>query len=104
MIETDLALDAVLARGLAHIVQNARTVGDRLRLGPRLERIAQRIHVAVGADAGIAEQIPGAADGVAAFEDRVALARTILLQVIARADARQARADDQYIDVGGAVV
>src|SRR6202521_4603570 len=99
MIEADLRVDAVLGRALADIVQDPRPVGDRLRFGPWLERIAQREHVAVGADAGIAKKIPGAADAIAALEDGVALAGTILLQVIARADAGQPGADDQDIDM-----
>ena len=94
-------LDAVLGRGLADIVQDPRPVGDRLGLDPRLERIAQRVHVGVGADAGIAEQIPGAADAIAAFENDKALARALLLQVIARADAGQAGADDQDVEMFG---
>lgn len=49
---------------------------DRLAVGdggiqfPRAERIAERIHVRIGANAGVAEQIPGPADGVAAFSSR----------------------------------
>ena len=101
MVEADFLVDAVLGGGLAHVIQNPRPVGDRLRLGPRLERIAQREHVAVGADAGIAKQIPGAADAVAALEDDVALAGAFLLQVKTRADAGQPGADDQDIDMFG---
>src|SRR5882724_1940520 len=101
MVEADLLVDAVVGGSLADVIQNSRPVGDRLRLGPWLERIAQREHVAVGADAGIAEQIPGAADAIAALEDRVALARAFRLQVIARADAGQPGADDQHIDMIG---
>ena len=99
MMEADFLVDAVLGRGLADVVQDPRPVGDRLRLGPRLERIAQREHVAVGADAGIAEQIPGAADAVAALEDDETLAGALLLQVIARADAGQPGADDQHVEM-----
>ena len=99
VVEADLLVDAVVDRGLAHVVQNPRPVGDRLRLGPRFERIAERIHVGVGADAGIAKQVPGAADAVAPLEDHVALARAFLLQVIARADAGQAGADDEDVEM-----
>ncbi len=99
MVETDFLVDAVVGGGLADVVQNPRPVRDRLRLGPGPERIAERIHVAVGADAGIAEQIPGATDAIAALEDDVALAGTFLLQVIAGADAGQACADDQHVDM-----
>ena len=99
MVEADLAVDAVLGGGLTHIVQNVRPVGDRLRLGPRLERIAEREHVGIGADAGIAEQVPGAADAVAPLEDRVAFAGAFLLQMIARADAGQPGSDDQDVEM-----
>src|SRR5450759_4174571 len=99
MVETDLLVDAVIGCSLADIVQNPRPVGNRLRLGPWLERVAQREHVAVGADAWIAEQIPGAPDAVAALEDGVALAGTFLLQVITRADAGQSGANDQHVEM-----
>ncbi len=89
----------ILGGGLADVVQNLRPVGDRLRLAPWLERIAHREHVAVGADARITEQVPGAADAVAALENDKTLGRTIALQVIARADAGQSGADDQHIDM-----
>src|SRR5581483_673534 len=99
MMVANLAVDAVLGRGLAHVVEDAWAVGDRLRLGPRLEGIAEREHVRVGADAGIAEQVPGAADGVAAFEDDEILRRTFGLQVIAGGDAGQAGADDHHVEM-----
>ena len=99
VMKADLLVDAVLGRGLADVVQDPRPVGDRLGLDPRLERIAQREHVRVGADAGIAEQVPGAADAVAALENDETLARALLLQVIAGADAGQAGADDQDVEM-----
>src|SRR3546814_19945298 len=43
-------IDPVLARGLADIVEDRRPVGDRLRLGPRFEGIAQRVHIRIGSD------------------------------------------------------
>src|ERR1019366_2811708 len=101
MVETDLLVDAVIGGGLADVIQNPRSVGDRLRLGPWLERVAQREHVAVGADAGIAEQIPGAADAVAALVDGEGLAGTFLPQGITRADAGQSGADDQPVEMFG---
>src|ERR1700754_4671725 len=99
MVEADFLLDAVLGGGLAHVIENPRPIGDRLRLGPRLERIAQREHVAVGADAGIAEQVPGAADAVAALENDITFAGTFLLKMITRADAGQSGADNQHVEM-----
>src|SRR5437588_1203160 len=101
MMEANLLVDAVVGGGLADVIQNPRALGDRLRLGPRPERIAERKHVGVGAHAGITKQVPSAADTVAALEDRVSLARAFLLQMIARANAGQAGADDQDVEVFG---
>src|SRR6476659_4674654 len=99
MIEADFLVDAILGSGLTDIVQDLRSVGDRLRVGPWLERIAHGEHVTVGADAGVTEQVPGTANAVAALEDGKALARAIALQVIARADAGQSGADDQDVNM-----
>src|SRR5437660_10822739 len=99
MIEADFVVDAVLGGGLADVVQDSRPVGDRLRLDPWLERIAHRNHVAVGADARITEQVPGAADAVATLENDKTLGRTTALQMITRADAGPPGADDQHIDM-----
>src|SRR4051794_35520701 len=76
VVEANFLIDTVFGGGLAHVVQDPRPVGDRLWLGPWLERITQREHVAVGADAGISEQIPGATYTVASLQERKALART----------------------------
>ena len=45
-------------------------VRDRLRRPPRLELVAEREHVGVRADPGIAEQVPGAAHRLARLEHR----------------------------------
>ena len=58
----DVLVDAVLPRGLAHVGQDRRAVGDGLLVGPRTEPVAEREHVGVRPDAGVAEQVPGAAD------------------------------------------
>src|SRR5882672_9143811 len=99
MMKADFFVDAILDCRLPNVIEDIRPVGDRLTLGPRFERIAERKHVAVGADAWIAKQIPGAADAIAALEDDVALARAFLLQVIARADAGEACADDEDVEM-----
>src|SRR4029077_19232461 len=78
VVEANLLVDAVLGSGLTDVVQNFRPLRDRLRLGPRLERIAHREYVAVGTDTRIAKQVPGAADAVAALENGVALAGALL--------------------------
>src|SRR3954470_21259126 len=97
MVEPDFLVDTVFFGGLAHIVQNLRPVGNRFCFGPRLERVTQREHVAVGADAGISEQIPGTAHAVAALENSKTLTGTFVLEMIASPDAGQPRADDQHV-------
>ena len=79
-------------------------VGDRLRLRPGPERVAEREHVGVRADARVAEQVPGAADRLARLEDRVALAGALGLQVVGGADAGEAGADDQDVEVLGSLI
>src|SRR5690606_8266478 len=62
----------------------------------------QRVHVGVGPDARVAEEVPRAADGVAGLEDGVAGPRALVLHVPAGADAREAGADDEAVEVLGA--
>ena len=49
---------------------------------------------------GIAEQVPGPADGVACLEDGVRGPGALGLEVVAGPDARQAGADDEDVEVG----
>src|ERR1700722_19146124 len=98
MPETDVRRDAALVGGLADVTQDGRTVGNGLGVRPRLEVVAQRVHVRIGADAGIAEQIPGAADALPGLEDGIALGGTALLQMVRGADAGQAVTDDEYVE------
>src|SRR5262249_55667942 len=81
--------------------QDRRTVGDRLGVLPGPERVPQRVHIGIRADARIAEQVPGPADRFASLEDRVGLAGATALQMAGRSDPRQAGADDQNVEVLG---
>ena len=99
VLEADMAIDPVLTRGFVHVLPDGGPVGDSLVPGPRFEIVAEREHVAVGADAGIAEQIPRAANNGAVLQDDVALVGAMLAQVHAGADARQARADDENVEM-----
>src|ERR1700728_2069524 len=98
MAETDVLRDAALVPGLPEERRDGRTVGNRLGVRPRLEVVTQRVHVRIRADTGVAEQIPGAADGFPGLEDGVALCRTALLQMVRGADAGQAGADDEHVE------
>ena len=95
VVEADLVVHAVFAGRVAHVVQDGGAVRDRLRLRPGTEGVAERVHVRVRANAGVAEQVPGAPDGAAPFQQHETLARTPHGQMAGGADARQAGAHDQ---------
>ena len=95
--KADLAVDAIGFRRFTNVAADRGAVGDRRIRQPWPKRIAEGEHVGIGADAGIAEQIPGAADGVAAFEDDERLARARRLQMIGGVDAGEPAADDDDI-------
>ena len=59
----DQLVDAVLLGDRAEVVEDQRAVGQRGVAGPRPPVEAEREHVGVRADAGVAEQVPGAAAG-----------------------------------------
>ncbi len=99
MAEPDVLLDAVLGRGLADVIEDRWSLGDGAVLEPRLERVAEGVQVRVGADAWIAEQIPGPPDRVTRLQDQVALARLLSRQVGRGSDSGDPRADDQDVDV-----
>jgi hypothetical protein len=70
---------------------------SRFFTNPGLEAVAQRVHVTVGAHAGIAEQVPGAADALAALEQDERPSGALAAQVHGGTDARQAGADDEHL-------
>jgi hypothetical protein len=98
MAVADLAIDAVLARGVLDVLEDGGTVGDGLGAVPRAEREAERVHVRIGANAGIAKEVPRPAQRVAALQDRVRAAGALGLEVVAGGDAGQASADHQDIE------
>src|SRR5262249_28221543 len=95
----DLAVDASFPCGFFQVVEDRGAVGNRPRRLPGSEAKAERVHVRVAANARIAEEVPGAADAVARLEDRVALAGAAFLQMMRGADAGNAGADDQDVEV-----
>ena len=101
VVEADVAIDALLRGGVLYVPQDRVTVGDGLGTVPGPKGVAEGEHVRVRPDARVAEQVPGAADGVAGFEDGVAGPRTVGLDVVTGADARQSCADDQHVEVLG---
>src|SRR5262249_41849632 len=95
----DVPVHAELGGRLLHVGEDRGTVRDRLGVTPGFEVVPQRVHVAVGPDAGIAKEIPGATHRRASLEDDVALRRAVSMEVHAGPDAGEAGADDQYVVV-----
>src|SRR5690242_17431991 len=102
MAKADLLVDAIFRRRLTDVFQDGWAIRDGFRLAPGAKAVAKGMHIGVGADARIAEQVPGAANRVPAFQDSIGLLRRARLQVIGRGDARYARSNDQDINVFGA--
>ena len=97
-VEPDVAVDAVLARGVGQVLADMSPSATPSRPGPRLAREAQREDAAVRAHAGVAEQVPGAADALAAFQDDVADAGVAFGDAVGRAETGDTRADDHDVD------
>src|SRR5262245_26905487 len=98
MFEVDVWDEAILAGRFLHVCADGSAVRDGSRMFPRFEIIAERIHVAVGPDARITEQIPCATDGAAPFQNRKGLARTLPLQMDGGANSRKPCANDNHIE------
>jgi hypothetical protein len=98
--EADMRPDAALVDDAVQVVEDRGPVGYRLLVAPRLEIEAERVHVAVRADAGIAEQVPGAAEVLAPLENREAAIRALHPHMRGHADARNPRAHDQHVEIG----
>ncbi len=96
----DVVVEIVLLDHLAHVFQDLFGAGDG-RAGPGLEAVAEGVEVAVGADAGILVGAPGAAKGFLGLQDHEALAGALGLQVIGAADAGDAGAHDEDVEVLG---
>src|SRR3954469_16987001 len=88
----------VLRDDLAHIGEDL--VGGRDRRPDRwLEAVAKGVKIAVGTDAGITMRAPGAAKTLLAFQNHEALVWQVLVELIGAADAGNAGADDQDIEM-----
>lgn len=67
MLEVNMLVDAVLRSCVAHIFGDGGALGDRGVLIPGVPREPKRKQIRVGSNAGIFEEIPGSANGVAGF-------------------------------------
>lgn len=108
LMELHFPVDAVLGSGLVDVLPDCRALCDEFLVHPRPPGETEGVEVRVGADAGEAEEIPGAAHGIAGFEDGVAGIWELGLDTVCRVDAGDACADDDDVEVraggfGGAV-
>ena len=87
MPEMDVLRDAVLIGGIAHVFRNGLTRGNGVILFPGMPREPEREQIRIGADSGIAKQIPGTADGIAGFENGIGAVGEGGLNAIGRVDA-----------------
>ncbi len=94
----DMDADLVLVDHLAHIFEDFRATRNR-RADPGLEAVSESIKIRVRADAGIFVRFPRTAEGRLGLEDRIALARTLLLEMISRSDAGNSGTHNQHIDM-----
>src|SRR5205814_129148 len=95
---TDALVDAVLARGVAQVLQDLRALPDRVFALPGTEGVGQRVHVRIRAHTRVAKQVPGATEPLARLDDRDAVVGPLALQVHRRGDSGQPRTDDQHVD------
>jgi hypothetical protein len=97
--EADRLPYAVLGDRLLEVSHDCVSAGNCLLVLPCLELVAERVQVGVGANPRVPKQIPRSTDLVAGLQDHERLARLPCLQVVGGANARDAGANDQHVDV-----
>ena len=87
LTESHVAFQVVLSHGLTQVFHDRWPVGDRFLRLPWFELVAERVHVAIGANPRVLEEIPRATDVLATLENHEAAIGGFLLQVDSCADA-----------------
>ena len=98
-MEANMFIDAVFVRGFDHVFANRGPVSDGLFGAPRLEAVAEGMHVAVGSNAWIAKEIPGPPERGPALEQGIGLVRAVILEVTSGADAGETGPDDDDVEM-----
>ena len=98
-IIADVLAKIILGNGFLEIAHDRRCIRNRLARRPWLKAKAERVHIGIGPDAGVAEQIPCAAEIFPTFHDGKCLAGTELFEVYSRPKPRNPCANDQRIDM-----
>src|SRR5260370_11224294 len=99
MSQSDVAVDAIVCRGLADIIPDGRSICDRLVRVPWPERKSEGVNIRIGPDARITEEIPRSADGFARLQNRVGFSGKGGLQMVSSINTRYSRANDQYVEM-----
>ena len=97
--EADVLADTAFIHDPVEVIEDRGRIGDALFMPPGFEIEAQRVHVAVRADAGIAEQIPRPAKIVAPLDDGIGVVRGLHFHVRGHADAGNSGTDDQHVEI-----
>jgi len=95
------AVDSVISGRLLDIRLDAGAVSNGALFLPRSPGKAKRPEIAVAADAGVLEEIPGPAHAVPGFEDGVGEARRLGLEAVGGVDTTYPCPDDDHVEVGG---
>ena len=98
VVVADMGRKVVLFDDLPHVLPDGLRRGNGLP-GPGLEAIAEGIEIAVGADARVLMGEPGAAEAALRFQHDKALIGALLLKMDRAADARNAGADNENVEV-----
>ena len=99
--EVDSPTEIVVVDDFLEIRQNLVRVSDGVIGSPRLELVAECVQIGVRPDTRVAEQVPGAANGVTAIGDGEGPTRLRGGQIVRQTDPGDAGTDDEHIDVPG---
>src|SRR5690606_35138986 len=97
--EADVAIDPALGDCVVQVLAYLLAAAEMLRSRPGAERVGEGVHPRVRADAGVAEEIPGAADSLTGLDHRIAQAWVVLAELTGHRDAGDPGTDDDYIHV-----
>src|SRR5699024_7090713 len=77
---------AVFIGGINNVLTDGRAIRQHFGLRPGAKVIAQGVHIRVGTNTGVTEQVPGSAHALAALYNGEALARTSSAQMTGSAN------------------
>src|SRR5215470_18000203 len=99
MMKSDVFVDALLTCRIGYVLADQITVRNGLRGVPGTKCIGHSEHIRVRTDAGISEQIPGAAYGSAVFKNDKRFVRALHAQVMSSIDAGEPSPHNQNVEM-----